>query len=65
MGFTKDQEKILKGAGYSQSQLDSNKWINGSHSAKASEGGSVTWHTNSDTWNGRGMSNTSFEKKAK
>lgn len=65
MGFTKDQEKMLKGAGYSQSQLDSNKWINGSHSVKASDGGSVTWNTDRQTWNGSGMSNTSFGKKAK
>ncbi|OOQ57397.1 hypothetical protein [Mucilaginibacter pedocola] len=65
MGFTKDQEKILSSAGYSKSQLDSNKWINGSHSAKASDGGSVTWNTDKQTWNGSGMSNTSFRNKAK
>jgi hypothetical protein len=65
MSFTKDQEKMLKGAGYSQSQLDSDKWIVGSHSAKASSGGSVTWNTDRQTWNATGMSNSSFGKKAK
>lgn len=64
MAFTKDQEKMLKGAGYSQSQRDSNRWTNGGHSAISSSGGSVTWNTDRNTKNGSTISNTDFKKKA-
>lgn len=64
MSFSDDQKKILDRKSYIKSQLDSNRYINGSHSV-TSRGGTTIFNTDRHTSNGSGISNTLFSKKTK
>jgi len=65
MSFSKDQEKILRGNGYRQSIIDSDKYINGNGHSIKSNGGTTIFDTDRHTTNGTGISNSTFDKKAK
>jgi hypothetical protein len=65
--MNKDEQKALKNAGYHQSSVDANKWVNNSNShwVKESDGGSKTFNTSRHNTYGSGMSQSNFNDRLK